>query len=430
MQQNASHTFQRYSMQKLVTSSFVVLWLFLFSSHLVVAQQWTAVNNGLSTLLAPSIVSNAETVYVSVYGGGVYKSTNFGDNWNSINTGLPTLQVSAIEMAPLVLAGTDSGVYARVGEGTWGHLSTVGMGNTQVRFLTLTPESPDPRLNVGTPGGIFRQFHNSDWESANNGLSGAALDVRSLTAYKSATINYGITGTADGVYMTFDNYASWQRKSNGLTGSSLLINKVLNLGSPAAIAATDSGLFATTDVGENWITVIPSEKFMTTGGANYPGTGFGIYVFGNRGFVTTNFSSWLEIGMAGTDGGPVLDFATTQNYLFVTTQSGGVFRKALANITGINEAVANTPHFFNLFQNYPNPFNPTTVIHYQVPVSSHVTLKVYDVIGKEVATLVDDEKLSGSYIINFEDPRLASGIYFYTIKAGKYVETKKMILMR
>jgi hypothetical protein len=243
-------------------------------------------------------------------------------------------------------------------------------------------------------------------------------------------VNYGITGTADGVYMTFDNYASWQRKSNGLTGRSLLINKVLNLGSPAAIAATDSGLFATTDVGENWITVIPSEKFMTTGGANYPGTGFGIYVFGNRGFVTTNFSSWLEINLAGTNGGPVLDFATTQNYIFVTTQSGGVFRKALDNITSANDAVANTPHVFNLFQNYPNPFNPSTVISFQLPVSGYTTVKVYNILGSEVATLVNGEKQAGRYEIDFNARGLSSGIYFYTIKAGSFVETKKMVLVK
>jgi photosystem II stability/assembly factor-like uncharacterized protein len=430
-------------MQKLVTRSFVVLCLYLSSSHFGVAQQWIAVNNGLSTLLAPSIVSTAETVFVSVYGGGVYKSTNFGDNWTSINTGLSTLHVSAIEMAPLVLAGTDSGVYVRVNESTWGHLSTVGMANTHVRFLTLTPDSPDPRLNVGTTDGIFRQLHNSDWESANNGLSGAALDVRSLTAYKSATVNYGITGTADGVYMTFDNFASWQRKSNGLTGRSLLINKVLNLGSSAAIAATDSGLFATTDVGENWITVIPSEKFMTTGGANYPVTGLGIYVFGDRGFVTTNFTTWLEISLSGTNGGPVLDFATTQNYIFVTTQTGGVFRRALAGITGAKEDVATTPLLFNLSQNYPNPFNPTTMINFGLKENSIVSLKIYNTLGQQVATLLDNQKIdAGNQSVEFDANQLSSGVYFYRLavdgienssgnnQLGSYTEIKKMLLLK
>jgi len=417
-------------MQKLVTRSFVVLCLSLSSSHFGVAQQWSAVNNGLSTLLAPSIITNAETVFVSVYGGGVYKSTNFGDNWISLNTGLNTLQVSAVEMLPLVLAGTDSGVYARVGENLWGHLSTVGMANTHVRFLTLTLDVPSPRLNVGTPGGIFRQLANLDWESANNGLSGAALDVRSISAYRSAPLSYGITGTGGGIYMTFDNYASWQRKSNGLTGRSLLINKVLNLGSPAAIAATDSGLFATTDVGENWFAVIPSVKFLTTGSANYPGTGFGIYVFGDRGFVTTNLSSWFEISLAGTNGGPVLDFATTLNYIFVTTSSGGVFRRALSGITGANEAVTNRPHGLGLLQNYPNPFNPTTEISYSVFRGSYVSLIIYDMLGREVANLIHESKQPGEYSATWKADGEPSGVYFYRLIAGDNVTTKKMVLMR
>lgn len=399
-------------------------------SHAGVAQQWTGVNTGLPVLLAPSIVSNAETLYVSVYGGGVYKSTDYGDNWTSINTGLNTLQVSAIELAPYVIAGTDSGVYIRVDDSTWGHFPTAGMANTLVRFLTLTPDSPSPRLNVGTPDGIFRQLVTQDWEAANNGLLGAALDIRSLTAYKSSTVNYGITGTADGVYMTFDNYATWQRKSNGLTGSSLRINKVLNLGSPAAIAATDSGLFATTDVGENWISVIPSETCMTTGGGNYPGTGLGIYVFGAKGFVTTNFSSWDEIDMSGTAGGLVLDFVTTQNYIFVTTQSGGVFRKALSDITAVDEQVSDVPHGFSLSQNYPNPFNPATRINYALPVSEHVRLSVYNMLGQEVVRVVDEVQEAGNKTVTFDAGELPSGMYTYRITAGTFTEVKKMVLMK
>jgi hypothetical protein len=82
--------------------------------------------------------------------------------------------------------------------------------------------------------------------------------------------------------------------------------------------------------------------------------------------------------------------------------------------------------------NYPNPFNPTTVINYQVPEAGHVTLKVYDVMGKEVATLVDGSKTKGSYNINFsmDQYHLASGIYFCRMQAGKNVITTKMILSK
>jgi hypothetical protein len=88
------------------------------------------------------------------------------------------------------------------------------------------------------------------------------------------------------------------------------------------------------------------------------------------------------------------------------------------------------PISFNLYQNYPNPFNPSTKISWQSAVSSHQILKVYDVLGNEVATLVDEYKTAGSYDINFNVIGLSSGIYFYKLQVGGSVETKKMILLR
>jgi hypothetical protein len=94
------------------------------------------------------------------------------------------------------------------------------------------------------------------------------------------------------------------------------------------------------------------------------------------------------------------------------------------------------PEKFALYQNYPNPFNPTTKIRYQIPLlggderGGLVTLKVYDVLGNEVATLVNEEKPAGTYEITWYAANLPSGVYFYTINAGSFVETKKMILLR
>jgi hypothetical protein len=90
----------------------------------------------------------------------------------------------------------------------------------------------------------------------------------------------------------------------------------------------------------------------------------------------------------------------------------------------------NNPNRFSLTQNYPNPFNPTTTIKYKIPEISFVTIKVYDVLGNEVATLVNEEKPAGSYEIEFEGISLTSGIYFYKIKAGDFIETKKMIMIK
>ncbi|MBI5476975.1 MAG: T9SS type A sorting domain-containing protein [Ignavibacteriales bacterium] len=107
------------------------------------------------------------------------------------------------------------------------------------------------------------------------------------------------------------------------------------------------------------------------------------------------------------------------------------------NLTSVEENISDKPVDFILNQNYPNPFNPSTIISYQLPVSGKVTLKMYDVLGNEVAVLVDEYKPTGSYEVEFnlvrhyrESRNLTSGIYFYQLKAGNNIQTKKMILLK
>ena len=99
-------------------------------------------------------------------------------------------------------------------------------------------------------------------------------------------------------------------------------------------------------------------------------------------------------------------------------------------LTGINENNSNEVKEYTLAQNYPNPFNPSTIINYQVPASGLVTIKIYDVLGREIATLVNKEKSPGRYTVKFDGSNLASGLYFYRITTNNYIETKKMLLMK
>ena len=90
-----------------------------------------------------------------------------------------------------------------------------------------------------------------------------------------------------------------------------------------------------------------------------------------------------------------------------------------------------TPKQFALTQNYPNPFNPSTLISYQLPASSHVTLKLFNQLGEEVETLVNEYQQAGSYsTLYIVNSTLASGVYFYTLHAGNFTETRKMILLK
>jgi hypothetical protein len=95
-----------------------------------------------------------------------------------------------------------------------------------------------------------------------------------------------------------------------------------------------------------------------------------------------------------------------------------------------NDKFASLPTIFNLHQNYPNPFNPTTTIRYELPKSSLVTLKVFDLLGREVATLVNEQKSTGRYSVTWDASSMASGIYFYKINAGEFREAKRLILLK
>jgi hypothetical protein len=95
-----------------------------------------------------------------------------------------------------------------------------------------------------------------------------------------------------------------------------------------------------------------------------------------------------------------------------------------------NNMITNIPKSFELSQNYPNPFNPTTTIKYQIPKDAFVSIKIYDILGREIYSLVNENKQAGYYSVNFNGSNLASGIYFYRIKAGDYVNVKRMALIK
>jgi hypothetical protein len=97
---------------------------------------------------------------------------------------------------------------------------------------------------------------------------------------------------------------------------------------------------------------------------------------------------------------------------------------------GISNNLNGTPKEFALFQNYPNPFNPVTKIRYDMPISGFATLKVYDMLGKEVATLVNEDKKAGRFIVDFDGSSLSSGVYFFRFQVNNFIQTKKMILLK
>jgi hypothetical protein len=145
----------------------------------------------------------------------------------------------------------------------------------------------------------------------------------------------------------------------------------------------------------------------------------------------TGKSQVLQTGMCYTD-----DYSVSPNPVAFGLDNDwtrpSVFGSAelLDYPTAVKNTGNNLPKEFKLYNNYPNPFNPSTIIKYDLPKESQVLLKVYDILGKEVATIVNDKQKAGTYTLNFNASKFASGVYIYRITAGNYVHAQKMMLLK
>jgi len=147
-------------------------------------------------------------------------------------------------------------------------------------------------------------------------------------------------------------------------------------------------------------------------------------VFDN-GFALQNNSSTTSFSLIGQ---PAVGVSASNNNKVIM---GFLSELAIrGSVTSSDDPKNILPLAYDLYQNYPNPFNPSTIINYQLAVGSQVTLKVYGVLGNEVATLVNEKKPAGTYELKWNAANLPSGVYFYRIQAGSFVETKKMILLK
>jgi hypothetical protein len=127
----------------------------------------------------------------------------------------------------------------------------------------------------------------------------------------------------------------------------------------------------------------------------------------------------------------VSDLVINQNNrIYIGNSSGVFFGEADSLVVSVDENIKPVLKSFSLSQNFPNPFNPLTNIGFTISDFGFVSLKVYDILGNEIAILVNEEKQPGTYEVEFHATDLTSGIYFYQLKAGHYLETRKMVMLK
>jgi len=138
------------------------------------------------------------------------------------------------------------------------------------------------------------------------------------------------------------------------------------------------------------------------------------------------FSQSVSTSLISSVGEPFVGFSQIAS---TSIYSGSLFRNVVI-ITGLRESNSQLPLEYALYQNYPNPFNPSTTVRYDLPMATFVTLTIYDVLGRQISTIIEEEKPAGAYQVNIYVPNLPSGVYFYRFQARDYVKTKKFVLLR
>jgi hypothetical protein len=258
-----------------------------------------------------------------------------------------------------------------------------------------------------------------------------------IAVQKTLFIAVGDGGT---IIKTYDQGQTWEDHTVG----GAKFNKIFDGGKVQAYgylwAAGDGGrIYATTNYGISWF---PQSSGVTDNlnDIQFRSQNEGMVV-GDNGVVryTSNGgTTWQEDSyFSGLTDGDIESVATVDFNAGIalvknSTSDGGASTKMFI-VSSDPLAVDDNEKsatYYSLKQNYPNPFNPTTKINYSVPEYGLVTIKVYDLLGKEIATLINEEKNAGNYEINFNGIGLPSGIYFYKLSAGNFSETKKLVLMK
>jgi hypothetical protein len=351
---------------------------------------------------------------------GVYVSSDNGTNWTVSNTGMSYFFTNAIVVKDSnIFCGTlGGGVYRSVdGGANWTAVSESVTGDG----ISLAVNSTD--VYVGSYNGVvYRSTNNGvSWDSADSGLPTTSV-VLCLAANSSNVY----AGTYNGVYHSIDNGATWDHF--GLADH-MIYSLFLN-GTNLYAGAYDT-LFMSANNDTNWVSVRNDMGYGTcrslaaSGSKLFAATENSVY------YSTNNAANWNIIDSALFSEKVVLALAVTDTMIFAGAENSGVWQRTISDITtSVNAYSAETPNGFYLQQNYPNPFNPSTVIGYRLLVNGFVTLKVYNILGKEVATLVNETKNAGSYQVTFNAGKLASGVYFYKLQAGAFTNVKKLLLMK
>ncbi|MGE5810427.1 MAG: YCF48-related protein [Ignavibacteria bacterium] len=409
-------------------------------------QDWVEINLPDEKKIRTVICSN-EKIYAGT-ADGVFVSTDYGCFWNQINTGLLNENIVG-------LTGSDSTIFV-ITQDENNKIEVyflIGPGCMWKKINIPSTISSSYWLKLSTMDSIFLMAHDYNlWNSTDKGqtwenlIKGpyATIDVlkylkeidRLFISFSEGWHDKDLTGHYVSTLYSADKGETWNTIEDLSHG--WLIDEIKYVSENKLLALGPwKGMLASSDSGSTWISADNELKAKSiTSVTNYDtiliaSVDSEIYISRDEGVHWILYVS--NIGSA-------LSFVNGDYGFSFSRYSGTLFRIPIELLTDTayqnqdqepEQEPGNENNFrYFLKQNYPNPFNSSTIITYEIPYPRLVTLKIYDVLGREIETLVNEEKTPGRYKAEFNGSNLSSGIYFYRITVGSFSETKKMILMK
>jgi photosystem II stability/assembly factor-like uncharacterized protein len=385
---------------------------------------WINYTSGLTSTLINSFFADASgNLYAVIPGKGFYSSTDNGNTWNKItivnyeeDTYIKTAQ--KIPSGGVIVYNIYNGMKTSTDLITWNPFNT-GLTSQLIQELAV---SNDYFFAASSNGKIFRSPRTAaNWvEITDSSVSGYAYD---LFVSSVGDLYYLFD---EEIYKSTNNGDDWVNVGGGVDGYSFSITEHPN---GNIFVGTGDGVYRSTDAGNSWTKDLSG---LTDGALS-------LAIHNNGSVFAGGYNSTARSNDLGQTWAPFtsgmfncrithLAFGSS-DVLFAAAENMGVYKTTSA-VTSVDEIESGIVSGFNLKQNHPNPFNPSTKISWQSPVSGHQTLRVYDILGNEVATLINEYRNAGFYETDFSPSNLSSGVYFYRLQVGSFIETKKMIVLK
>jgi hypothetical protein len=415
--------------------------IFLITNSIFAQQIFDQINFGLSYSTAGAIaINNQNHVFIGTlnYSEGIYFSTNNGLNWSNTKPHANVRDVNsiAINSAGTIIAGLNGTTNA--GKGVF--VSTDN-GTIWTKMSTGLPVASVASVAIGVNGYVYAAVGKEVYRSTDTCKNWILKSTGLSTTYSVSQIVCSSTGNIylfqyKSIYRSTDYGDNWTIMENGWVGDNIWYISVNKKGY-IFISTNQNYIYRSTNNGDSFskitsgLTVYNGKVFST--GENSKGDMFAGSM--NTSTVATLYRStddgltWLDIGTAVCYNNLALLTFDSLGFLYASC-GGALYKTKQSTLTGVVDNSTELVKSYYLYQNYPNPFNPSTMIGYQIPINGWVILKLFNILGQEVITLVNENKKAGRYGVELDGSSLSSGIYIYRINAGSFVESQKLLLVK